>query len=86
MAKQYQKDQSPNEWKAEVENQLKPTTIYMVQQNYSGDRLKVVQQIRVHLAHSGFIVATPIQVQKAAPAKLLIGRDFLSFYSEYSRW
>ena len=33
--------------------------------------------IRVHLAHSGFVVETPIQVQKAAPAKLLIGTDVL---------
>ena len=49
----------------------------MVLQNYSGDRLKVVWQIRVHLAHSGFVVETPIQVQKAAPAKLLIGTDVL---------
>ena len=49
----------------------------MVLQNYSGDRLKVVQQIRVHLAHSGFVVEAPIQVQKAAPAKLLIGTDVL---------
>ena len=49
----------------------------MVLQNYSGDRLKVVWQIKVHLACSGFVVETPIQVQKAAPAKLLIGTDVL---------
>ena len=40
LAKQRRKDQSPNEWKAEVENRLEPTT--MVLQNYSADRLKVV--------------------------------------------
>ena len=75
MAKQRGKDQSPNEWKAEVENRLEPTT--MVLQNYSGDGLKVVRQIRVHLACFGFAVETPTQVQKAAPAKLLIGTDVL---------
>ena len=45
----------------------------MVLQNYSGNRLKVMWQIRVHLAHCGFVVETLIQVQKAAPSKLLIG-------------
>ena len=49
----------------------------MILQNYSGDRLKVVWQIRVHLAHCGFVVETPIQVQKAAPTKLLIGTGVL---------
>ena len=36
MAKQPQKDQSPNEWKAKVKNQQEPTTIVL--HNYSGDR------------------------------------------------
>ena len=49
----------------------------MVLQNYSGDRMKVVWQIRVDLAHSDFVVETPIQVQKVAPAKLLIATDVL---------
>ena len=49
----------------------------MVLQNYSEDRLKVVQQIRVHLAILVFVIETPIQVQKAAPTKLLIGTDVL---------
>ena len=75
LAKQHRKDQSPNEWKAEVENRLEPTT--MVLQNYSGDRLQVVRQIKVYLARLGFVVDTPIQVQRAAPAKLLIGTDVL---------
>ena len=54
LAKQCQKDQSLNEWKPEVENQLEPTT--MVPKKYSGNILKVVQQIRVHLVHSDFSV------------------------------
>ena len=49
----------------------------MVLQNYSGDRMKVVWQIRVDLAHSDFVVETPIQVQKVAPAKLLIATAVL---------
>ena len=60
----------------------------MVLQNYSGDRLRIVRQIRVHLAHSGFVVEAPIQVQKATPAKLLIGTDILPqlghLFSEYN--
>ena len=39
---------------------LKTTT--MVLQNYSGDQLRVVQKIKVHLAHSGFAIETVIQV------------------------
>ena len=49
----------------------------MFLQNYSGDRMKVVWQIRVDLAHSDFAVETPIQVQKVAPAKLLIATAVL---------
>ena len=75
LAKQHHKDQSPNEWKAEIERWLEPTAVVL--QNYSGDRLRVVRQIRVHLARSGFVFEAPIQVQKAAPAKLLIGTDIL---------
>ena len=33
--------------------------------------------VRVHLDRSGFVVKTPIQVQKAAPANFLIGTDVL---------
>ena len=64
---------SPDKWKVEVENWLEPTT--MVVQNYSGDRLTVVRQIKVHLARSGFAIKAVIQVQKGAPAKLLLGTD-----------
>ena len=59
----------------EVECWLEPTAVVL--QNHSGDRLRVVRQIRVHLARSGFVVEAPVQVQKAAPAKLLIGTDIL---------
>jgi len=75
LARQRRKGQSPNEWKAEVENRLEPTTVVL--RNYSGDRLRVVRQIRVHLSHSGFGIEASVQVQKGAPAKLLIGTDIL---------
>ena len=45
LVRQCQKDRSPNEWKAEVECRLEPTAVVL--QNYSGDRLRVVRQIRV---------------------------------------
>ena len=40
LAKQRQKDQSPNEWKVEVEHWLEPTAVVLL--NYSEDRLRVV--------------------------------------------
>ena len=49
----------------------------MVLQNYSGEKLRIVRQIRLTLAHSGFVTETLAQVQKGAPAKLLIGTDVL---------
>ena len=58
LARQRRKGQSPNEWKAEVENRLEPTTVVL--QNYSGDRLRVVRQIRVHLAHPGFAIEASV--------------------------
>ena len=75
MARQRRKGQNPDEWKAEVENCLAPTA--MVLQNYSGDKLRIVRQIRLTLARLGFVTETLVQVQKGAPAKLLIGSDVL---------
>ena len=75
LARQRRKGQNPDEWKAEVENRLAPTA--MVLQNYSGDKLRIVRQIRLTLARSGFVTETLVQVQKGAPAKLLIGTDVL---------
>ena len=66
LAKKRQEGQRPSEWKAEVEKRLEPTTVVL--KIYSGDRLRVVQQISVHLACSGFTMEAVIQVQKGAPA------------------
>ena len=75
LAKKRLEGQSPSEWKAEVEKWLEPTTVVL--KNYSGDRLRVVRQIRIHLARSGFTMKAVIQVQKGAPASLLVGTDVL---------
>ena len=72
LAKKRLEGQSPSEWKAEVEKRLEPTTVLL--KNYSGDRLRVVRQIRVR---SGFTMEAVIQVQKGAPASLLVGTDVL---------
>lgn len=49
----------------------------MILQNYSGDKLRVVHQIRVTVSRSGYSTRAIIQVQKGAPAKLLVGTDLL---------
>ena len=55
----------------------------MVLQNYSGDKLRVVRQIKVTLSRSGHSARAIIQVQKGAPAKLLVGTDLLSKLGYY---
>ena len=55
----------------------------MVLQNYSGDKLRVVRQIKVTLSRSGHSTRAIIQVQKGAPAKLLVGTDLLSKLGYY---
>ena len=55
----------------------------MVLQNYSGDKLRVVQWIKVTLSHSGHSARAIRQVQKGAPAKLLVGTDLLSKLGYY---
>ena len=53
-----------------------PVTI--VSRNYGGGRLPVVRQIQTTLAHPGHEVKAVVQVQREAPARLLIGTDLLS--------
>jgi len=50
-------------------------------QNHSGDNLKTVGQIKINMSHPGYTtsaVVQVVQVQKGAPAKLLIGTALLS--------
>ena len=76
LAKQRHPGQTPAEWRTAVESHLKPTSVIL--QNYSGDKLRVVRQIRVNMSRPGYSTSAVIQVQKGAPAKLLIGTDLLS--------
>ena len=71
----------PAEWRATVESRLDPFAVVL--QNCSGDKLRVVQQIKVTLSRSGHSATAIIQVQKGAPAKLLVGTDLLSKLGYY---
>ena len=59
-----------------VESCLEPSAVVL--QNYSGDKLRVVRQIKVTLSCSGHSATAIIQVQKGATAKLLVSTDLLS--------
>ena len=66
---------TPEQWRAKVEDRLKPTSLNL--RNYGGDELNIVRQISVSLTHGEHSVTATIQVQAAAPAPLLIGTDVL---------
>ncbi|XP_065888471.1 uncharacterized protein [Dysidea avara] len=76
LAEQQSPNQTSIEWRAAVETRLEPTTVVL--QNYSGDRLQVVRQIQVTVSRLEYSTNALIQVQRGAPAKLLIGTDLLS--------
>ena len=76
LAKQLHPGQTPSEWRTMVESHLEPTSLIL--QNYSWDNLKIVQQIKIDMSHPGYSITVVVQVQKGAPAKLLIGTDSLS--------
>ena len=69
-------EQSPEEWRKQVEKKLEPTPVAL--RNYGGGRLPVVKQTRVTMSRSGYYVEDVVQVQKDAPVQLLIGTDLLS--------
>ena len=71
----------PVEWRTTVESLLEPSVVVL--QNYSGDKLRVVRQIKVTLSHSKHSARAIIQVQKGVPAKLLVGTDLLSKLGYY---
>ena len=75
LAKQRPKSQSPDDWRAAVEKRLEPSTVTL--QNYGGQRLGIVQQIKVGIARPGCSVEAVIQVHQDAPTHLLIGTDLL---------
>ena len=76
LAKQRQPSQTPSEWRKAVETRLEPTSLIL--QNYSGDSLKIVRQIKITMSRPGYSTSAVVQVQKGAPAKLLVGTDLLS--------
>ena len=81
LAKKRCSGETPAEWRATVESRLEPSAVVL--QNYSGDKLRVVRQIKVTLSCSGHSARAIIQVQKSAPAKLLVGTDLLSKLGYY---
>ena len=76
LAKNRRAGQSPTDWKKEVEARLEPTPIAL--RSYGGGQLPVVRQVHVTLARTGHHVRAKVQVQRDAPAELLIGTDLLS--------
>ena len=75
-AKKHTSELSPEEWRKQVEKKLQPTPVGL--RNYGGGRLPVVRQTRVTMSRSGYYVEAVVQVQKDAPAQLIIGTDLLS--------
>ena len=50
----------------------------MVLRNYGGDKLRVLRQVMVTVGRSGYSTKAILQVQKGAPAKLLVSTGLLS--------
>ena len=76
LAKQRCSSETPAEWRVAVESRLEPSAVDF--RNYGGDKLRVVRQVKVTVGRSGYSTKAIIQVQKGAPAKLLVGTDLLS--------
>ena len=75
LAKRKPQTQTPEEWRCEVEARLKPTQVDL--RSYGSGHLPVVRQIQTIISRNGQEVSAVVQVQKDAPAKLLIGTDLL---------
>ena len=75
LAKQRPEGQSPADWKALVEQRLEQPT--MTLQNYGGERLNIVRQVKTLITRDGYAADAVVQVQSGAPMPLLIGTDLL---------
>ena len=75
LAKKRQAEQSPTQWRSEIEERLEPPTLPL--QSYGGSELNLVKQIRVTLSRAGFSVTSVVQVHSGAPVDLLLGTDLL---------
>ena len=69
------KVQSPEQWKDEMLQKLKPSTVSL--QNYGGGRLELIRQTSIILTRNGHTTCAIVQVQKDAPVELLLGSDTL---------
>ena len=67
--------ETPQEWRARVEQRMEPPTISLC--SYGGQKLSILCQITVGITHGSRKVTAKVQVQKAAPVALLIGTDVL---------
>lgn len=54
---------------------MEPTPVAL--RSYGGGKLPIVRQVKVALARPGHQVNASVQVQREAPAKLLVGTDLL---------
>ena len=76
LAKQKIDDQSPDDWMHMVEKRFELSIINL--QNYSGVKINIIRQMTASISRSeNAEVQATVQVQKDAPAKLLIGTDLL---------
>ena len=63
--------QTQEDWRRQVEKRLEPTPVALC--NYEGGNLPVVRQVRAMITRPGYEVEAVMQVQRDAPAELLIG-------------
>ena len=68
-------EQSPAQWRREVEKRLEPPTLPL--RSYGGNELNLVKQIQVTLSRAGFSVTSVVQVHGGALVDLLLGTDLL---------
>ena len=69
------KEQTPEQWKNEMRQKLKPSTLSL--QNYGGGRLELIRQTSIILTRNGHTTCAIVQIQKDAPVELLLGTDTL---------
>lgn len=73
LAGKKRENQTPEEWKAEAKQRLKPPTISL--RDYGGGELDIVSQIRCRISRRSYTVDGVVHVQKDAPIDLLLGTD-----------
>ena len=69
-------NQTPDQWRTEVNQRLKPSTLSL--QSYGRGQLDLICQIETNISWRGHHARSVIQIQKDAPVGLLLGTDLLS--------